>query len=66
MILDKFIEQLIKLQSEGHGNLEVFYRHGASSDCGELSYPNVTDKIDSCGPFDLEKGENYISVYAGN
>jgi hypothetical protein len=67
MKLNKFIEQLQKLQSEGHGELEVFYRHGASGDCGKLSSAHVTDIVeDECGPFDLEDGEHYISIYAGN
>jgi len=67
MKLNKFVECLQKLQLEGHGDLEVFYRHGASGDCGKLSTAFVTNHIeDECGPFDLEEGEFYISIYAGN
>lgn len=68
MTLDKFILNLQKLQAEGHGNLEVFYRHGASGDCGQLSSARVTDEIDDdTGPFDyVDEGESYISIYAGN
>lgn len=67
MTLDKFIENLLCLQREGHGTKKVLYRHGASGDCGELSSAYVTDHIDdSCGPFDLEDGEEYVSIYAGN
>jgi hypothetical protein len=67
MTLDKFIQQLQKLQSEGHGDKEVFYRHGASSDCGKLSSARVTDEVDDeCGPFDLDDGLEYVSIYAGN
>lgn len=66
MKLSKFIEQLQKLEQAGHGDKEVFYRHGASGDCGELSSAFVTDRVDDCGPFDLEDGEQYISIYAGN
>jgi hypothetical protein len=66
MNLDKFIANLQKLQAEGHGNLEVFYRHGASGDCGSLSSAYVTDEIDECGPFDIDHGQSYISIYAGN
>lgn len=66
MQLNKFIEQLIKLQKEGHGEKEVFYRHGSSGDCGELSSARVTNHVESSGPFDLEDGEFYISIYAGN
>jgi hypothetical protein len=67
MKLDKFIANLQKLQAEGHGDLEVFYRHGASGDCGSLSSAHVTDEVDDqCGPFDLDDGQSYISIYAGN
>lgn len=67
MKLDKFIEQLVKLQAEGHGDKEVLYRHGASGDCGQLSSAYVSDEIDdSTGPFDLDPGQEYISIYAGN
>jgi hypothetical protein len=67
MKLSKFIDQLVKLQSEGHGDKEVFYRHGASGDCGPLSSAFVTDEVsDECGPFDLADGQEYISIYAGN
>jgi len=68
MTLDKFIEQLQKLQSEGHGDKLVFYRHGASGDCGLLSSAHVTNEIDDdTGPFDyVDEGDEYISIYAGN
>ena len=67
MKLNNFIDQLVKLQQEGHGDKQVFYRHGASGDCGKLSSGFVTDEIDGeCGPFDLRDGEEYISIYAGN
>ena len=67
MTLNKFIEQLVLLQSEGHGDKQVFYRHGSSGDCGLLSSAWVTDEIDECGPFDdIEDGGSYVSIYAGN
>jgi hypothetical protein len=67
MVLDKFVEQLQKLQVEGHGDKQVFYRYGASGDCGPLSSAHVTAEVDrQCGPFDLEDGEQYVSIYAGN
>lgn len=67
MKLSDFIKNLQKLESMGHGDLQVFYRHGASGDCGNLSSAFVTDEIDDqCGPFDLDDGEQYISIYAGN
>lgn len=66
MKLSAFILQLQKLEQEGHGDLDVFYRHGASGDCGELGSMHVTSRVDDCGPFDLEDGQNYVSIYAGN
>lgn len=66
MTLNKFIEKLQKLQAEGHGDKQVFYRHGSSGDCGNLSSAFITDKVNECGPFDLEDGEEYVSVYADN
>jgi len=66
MKLSKFIKQLQELEAQGHGDLEVFYRHGASGDCGELSSAHVTDEVEDTGPFDLEDGERYVSIYAGN
>ena len=65
MTLDEFIESLQELQKQGYGDLEVFYRHGASGDCGELSTSYVDDKPNEMGPFDME-GKQWIEVYAGN
>ena len=66
MKLTEFIDQLVKLQADGHGDKEVFYRHGASGDCGKLSSSFVTDEVSyECGPFDLDEGQEYISIYAG-
>jgi len=66
MTLDSFIAELKELQKKGHGSKEVFYRHGASGDCGPLGSSFVTNRVDDCGPFDLAKGEKYISIYAGD
>lgn len=67
MILDEFIQQLVELQQAGHGSKQVFYRHGASGDCGPLSSAFVTNEVErETGPFDLEEGEQYISIYAGH
>lgn len=57
---------LRRLEEEGHGDKQVFYRHGASGDCGPLGSAQVTDYVGDCGPFDLADGEEYISIYAGN
>jgi len=67
MKLDKFIAGLIKLQEEGHGNLEVFYCLASSGETGGLSSAFVSSGVSyEHGPFDLEEGETYIIVYAGN
>jgi hypothetical protein len=66
MTLTKFIENLQKLQAEGHGGKQVFYRHGASGDCGQLSSAYISDEVSECGPFDLDEGQEYVSIYAGN
>lgn len=64
--LNKFITDLQKLQADGHGEKQVFYRHGSSGDCGNLGSAHVTSTVDECGPFDLGDGEEYVSIYAGN
>jgi hypothetical protein len=66
MILSKFIAQLQTLEAQGHGDKYVFYRHGASGDCGELASARISDEVNDCGPFDLDDGAEYISIYAGN
>lgn len=65
--VDDMIAALQKLQHQGHGKKMVFYRHGASGDCGPLGSPCLTDEVDDeTGPFDLEPGQQYVSIYAGN
>jgi hypothetical protein len=67
MKLKDFIANLQELEAQGHGDLEVFYRHGASGDCGPLSSAFISDEVDNdCGPFDLDEGQEYVSIYAGN
>lgn len=66
MTLNDFMQKLYDLQQEGHGEKQVFYRHGSSGDCGLLSSAHVTSAVDECGPFDLADNEEYISIYAGN
>lgn len=65
MTLTDFISNLQRLERDGYGNTHVYYRHGASSDCGELSSAHTSTYVDEYGPFDLEEGEVYISIYAG-
>ena len=66
MTLNEHMRDCLKLAEAGHGNAQVFYRHGASGDCGPVGSLHVTDETDDCGPFDLEPGEQYISMYIGN
>jgi hypothetical protein len=66
MKLKDFIAQLQKLEQEGHGEKQVFYRRSSSGDCGELNSAHITDHLEDTGPFDLEEGEEYVSVSAGN
>lgn len=66
MTLNEVIENLTKLRDKGHGEAQVMYRHGASGDCGDIGHPHMTDRVDECGPFDLEPGEQYVSLYVGN
>lgn len=67
MTLNEFIARLQNLRDSTPeaGNMQVYYRHGASGDCGELSNPYVTDDVNECGPFDLADREKYVSIYAG-
>ena len=65
MTLDEFIRNLQALQGE-HGHKKVFSVHGASGCTYELRSARVSDYIGESGPFDLEPGEEYISIYAGN
>jgi len=69
MKLNEFITRLQELQYAGHGDLEVFYCHGASGSTGYLGSPSLgtIDGTEDCGELcDWTVGEKYISVYAGN
>ncbi len=67
MNLTRFIQNLQKLEAEGYGELLVMYRHGSSGDCGPLGGARVSNEVDDdTGPFDLEPGQKYISIHAGN
>ena len=65
MTLTKLIQQLTKLEEQGHGNKEVFYRHGASGDSGPVGSAHVAT-VNNDGPYDLDPGEQYVSMYVGN
>lgn len=67
MKLKDFTAMLLTLEAAGHGDKQVFYRHGASGDCGPLASAKITDEVDEAtGPFDLNPNEQYVSIYAGN
>ncbi len=66
MTLNEIIKSFQQLAAQGHGEKQVFAVHGASGDVNELHTGHVTDYVGDCGPFDLEPGEEYISVYIGN
>lgn len=66
MTLSEFIKNLQKLEAEGHGEKDVYCRHGSSGACFETGSVHVTNKVSSLGPFGLAKGEAYVSIYVGN
>ena len=66
MNLNELIRRLTKLSDDGYGDAKVFAIHGASGACDEVGPPRVSDTVGNSGPFDLEEGEEYISVYIGN
>ena len=63
--LSEFIKNLQLLEEQGHGNLEVYYELFLG-DKGTLSNANVATVGPCEGPYDLDEGEQYICVYAGN
>lgn len=66
MKLNLLIVKLQELQQAGHGTKEVFYRHSASGDAGPIGSPHVTNEVsDDTGPFDLDPGEEYVSISVG-
>lgn len=69
MKLDEFIKHLVKLQAEGHGDLEVFYYDGNSGDSGPLghAFQEEIDGYEDCGELRaMEQGEKYILIYSGD
>lgn len=63
MNLNQLKQHIDHLVEAGHGDKEVFYRHGASGDCGPIYGPLVTDYVGECGPFDVD-GE-YVEIPTG-
>lgn len=66
MQLDQLKENIDKLVEEGHGKKEVFTRHGASGDCQPIGNARLSVYFNEAGPFDIEEGTEYISIYIGN
>lgn len=60
--LNELIKTLTDLQAKGHGDKQVYYRHGAFGKCGKLSYSFVTSHVSENGPFDLDSGEEYVTI----
>ncbi len=66
MTLNEFISNLITLQAQGHGELPVYSSHGCSGVIEALSYAHVEEVEDEdYGPYGLEIGKKYISIYTG-
>lgn len=59
--LDEFIENLVKLQNNGHGDKEVYMIDSRSGCAVALYSAHISDYIGEAGPFDLENKE-YISI----
>ena len=66
MKLKDMIINLQKLEQEGHGDKQIFCVCGSSGTTYELSSAHISDYVGESGPFDLEDGEEYISIYGGN
>ena len=66
MTVSELIIHLKKFEAIGYGGALIYYRHGASGDCGPVGTPHVTTRVDDQGPFDLREGEEYMSLYVGH
>jgi hypothetical protein len=65
--VNDILKSFLKLAEEGHGNAKVFGVCGSSGASYEVGSARVTDHVDpEGGPFDLEPGEQYASLYLGN
>ena len=66
--LSEFIVSLQRLEAAGHGDLPVYSTEGSSGVTSELSHGFVRECTgqEECGPFDIDAGDSYISIYAGN
>lgn len=66
MKLKKLIENLQKLQDQGHGDRRVVACDGASGEYRDVGSAHATAEQGDQGPFSVEPGETYISLYVGN
>jgi hypothetical protein len=66
MTVSGLLKYLEKIKAAGHGDIQIFYRHSASGDCGPIGTPYVTNRVDDFGPFDLEGGEVYLALSVGH
>lgn len=64
MKVKELMKTLQDIVADGNGDLDVYYRHGASGDCGEVGSPHVTNYRDESGPWDIDTP--YVSLYVGN
>ena len=67
MTLSDLIQRLQEIEAEA-GDLLVFSSHGASGVSTELGYPSIAERNewDDGDTLNLEMGEKYVSIYAGN
>ena len=66
MRLNDLIKKRVALQLQGHGGKQVFAVHGASGAADPVGSPRISDYVGEAGPFDLEPGEKYVSLYIGD
>ena len=67
MTLSELIKRLQELEAEA-GDLLVFSIHGATGVSNSLSTPTIDrrSEYDQGDTLDLDMGEKYVSIYAGN
>lgn len=63
--LSVLIQELQELETKGYGDKKIFYSHSSSGDTGNINGAYVTDYVGEAGPFDLDDGEEYISLSVG-
>jgi len=62
LLLPEAVDDYVGPDNPVRFNKQVFYSHGSSDDCGELSSAQITDRVEHTGPFDLPPGEKYAST----